>query len=39
MYMYVCMYTERDNILVVMLQFKFKLFVNYSICNAKKILN
>jgi len=30
-------YTERDHILVVKLELKFKLFVNYSICNDRKI--
>jgi hypothetical protein len=30
-------YTGRVHILVVKLQLKFKLFVNYSICNARKI--
>jgi hypothetical protein len=30
-------YTESDHILVVKLQLKFKLFVNYSTRNARKI--
>ena len=30
-------YTESDHILMVKLQLKFKLFMNYSICKARKI--